>query len=106
MPESSIESEFANKYAISNGVLCELAGCHERSDCDGQIERSAGLALICGCEINTELSWRERKSRIDDCGSHPFPAFTYGTYGQSDSGPLWKTFGRIDLDRDVVCIDA
>jgi hypothetical protein len=105
-PELAIESELTDEYQTLNGVGGELPGCDEDADRDWQIERSAVLPYIGRREIDGDPTRRNFEAGVDQRRTDTLATLLHRARGEAHDRPLGQSLRGVDLDDDVVRIDA
>ena len=105
-PQTAVEAELAHEHSLRNGTTLELASGDQNTDSDRQIERRALLPDVGGRQVYRDASRRYLESGIDERRTDPLAAFLDRARGQPDNRPLWKSLRRVNLDDDIICVNA
>jgi hypothetical protein len=105
-PELAIQPELAHEYQSLNAIGRQLPCRDEDTDRDWQIESSTVLPYVGGRQVNGDPTWRHFEPGVDKRRTDTLATLLHRARGKADDRPLRQSLRGVDLDDDVVRIDA
>src|SRR6266545_99394 len=102
----SVEGELAQGDRIVGPSRLEYAGGGENAQRHGQVEGRADLADFGGREVDGDPIHGKLEPRVADRRAHAIAALAHGGVGETHGGKGRQARRHIDLDEDVVGLDA
>jgi hypothetical protein len=104
--QGPVEPELSDSNDVRDRLRAKLTRRDEERERHGQVERRAFLAHVCRRKVDGNAPRRKHEPRVGQRRGNTLAALLHRAGGEPDDRELREPLGDVDLDGDIVGIDA